>query len=522
MSSTTETPVIQRANPVRPDLGQTLAAIAGSWRTGLAMLLLIILQQSLGHHNADNSWLMTVAERLLAGERIYADIIETNPPASFLIYVPAAAAARLLHLPVEFVTSAMTFMAAIGALYLGIKSMQQAGLLDKAARAVVANAGIFALLAVPGICFAQREHIALILLTPVLFIFAIRAQNIQVSFVHAAIAGMMAGAGVCIKPYFLLVMALPFAAVLWRRRTITAFWNVENILAAAICITYLGSVWLYFAEFLAILPGLLDTYIKVTNPVHWLVTNIYFLLSLIMILTLAFLVVCKRLDSLSLMLASGGAGFTIAALVQGKGWLNHYQPGLSLLLFALAAAAAPALVTIASGRTAELKSTGWNILRFPTMFVLAPALLVLPLLYGAPNQFAMQQEYPGLKQAVERHAPAQPSIMAISVSLDVAFPLVRQLRGRWVGQANILWLMGYACVLLDNGRGDAAKMQAYIDADAKMFAANVRDRRPDIILVASGSHIDKIKQHPAIAAALAGYRQAETASNIAILVPRKQ
>ena len=70
------------------------------------------LQQSLGHHNADNSWLISVAEQWLGGAKPYVDVLETNPPGAFLIYAPAAALAGLLGLRSELVVSALIFGAA--------------------------------------------------------------------------------------------------------------------------------------------------------------------------------------------------------------------------------------------------------------------------------------------------------------------------------------------------------------------------------------------------------------------------
>jgi len=502
MSSTTEISVQHGARSPDPSLGQTLASVAGHWRTGAALLLLAILQQSLGHHNADNAWLMTVAERLLDGERIYADIIETNPPASFLIYVPAVFLARLLYLPVELATPALVFAAALGTIFLGSRIARKAGLLNGDSQRLAVNAGIFTLLTIPGICFAQREHVALVLLAPVLFVYAARAENAPVTPLCAALAGLMAGAGVCIKPYFALVMALPFFYAIWRRRNVMIGFHAENILAAAIAGLYLKSVPYFFPDFFAILPALLDTYIKVTNPLHLMLTDVFFLFSAALLGVLAAIGIRRRLNTLAATLTAGAAGFTIAALIQGKGWLNHYQPGLSLAVLALAIATGPGIAALAGGRAAQLKQVGWSILRYPAMFALVPSVLLLPMLYGAPNQFAMQEEYPGLKQAVRRHAPDNPKVMAISVGLDVAFPLVRQVKGRWVGQTNILRLMGYARILLDKGRGEPEKMRAYIDADARMFARNVRNNKPDVILVASGPHIEKIRRHQAIRSAL--------------------
>jgi hypothetical protein len=50
---------------------------------------------------ADTSWLITVCERVLAGERLYVDLIETNPPFSVWLYMPPVALAKALGLSSE-------------------------------------------------------------------------------------------------------------------------------------------------------------------------------------------------------------------------------------------------------------------------------------------------------------------------------------------------------------------------------------------------------------------------------------
>ena len=70
-------------------------------RVAPVILALTMAQQMLGHLNADNSWLFTAAELLLDGGRPYVDFIESNPPASFLIYFPAVCLARSLGAPCQ-------------------------------------------------------------------------------------------------------------------------------------------------------------------------------------------------------------------------------------------------------------------------------------------------------------------------------------------------------------------------------------------------------------------------------------
>lgn len=510
----------------------SLAQLALRWETGAALLLIAIVQQCLGFHNPDNSWLFTVAERYLDGGRIYSDLIETNPPASFLIYVPAIAAGRLLQLPAEFMVSAFVFIAALGSLLLALRIAVQAQLIGENQKHLVRNAGIFALLTLPGICFAQREHIALIAFVPVLFVYAVRMNAMAVSVPLALTAGLMAGIGVSIKPHFALVMALPFFIALWRTRVFPLFWQPENIAAALVVMAYAASIFLVFPDFLTYLPVLLDTYLKANVRLSLVLLEVPFLAGIALVVSVIYVSRSSVLSPLGISTLAGALGFMVAALVQSKGWINHFQPGLSLSFLALVVAVWPAIQYHArlSGEDTEpaeqssgaepaegLRATGWI-----AACVALPAIFLLPMIMSAPQQFAGMEAHPGLRAAVLRLAPKNPKIHAISIDLGVPFPLVRQVNGTWAGTTHIQWLMATARYLKDKGRADLVKMQAYVDQDAQMFAASVRERKPDIILVDQGPHIDKIKQHPAVAAAIALYRKAETVGAITILVPRKR
>jgi hypothetical protein len=75
-------------------------APAASWTTRLWCLPVVLLAVAClpffagpGEINGDTSWLITVVERLRAGQRAYVDVMETNPPMAFLIYWPAVALA---------------------------------------------------------------------------------------------------------------------------------------------------------------------------------------------------------------------------------------------------------------------------------------------------------------------------------------------------------------------------------------------------------------------------------------------
>ena len=63
--------------------------------------------------DCDVSWLITVSEKLLAGGRLYVDVIEPNPPASVWLYVPQVWIAERLGLHAEAVVVAAFIAAAV-------------------------------------------------------------------------------------------------------------------------------------------------------------------------------------------------------------------------------------------------------------------------------------------------------------------------------------------------------------------------------------------------------------------------
>ena len=71
------------------------------WTIGLAALAAIAIQCLLVPIDADVSWLLTVCDRVLSGDRLYVDIIEVNPPASVWLYLPLVWIAKLAGIKAE-------------------------------------------------------------------------------------------------------------------------------------------------------------------------------------------------------------------------------------------------------------------------------------------------------------------------------------------------------------------------------------------------------------------------------------
>ena len=73
------------------------ASVIGSVAVLAVVAVALALRATL-RTNVDVAWLLTVGEKVLDGQRLYADILEVNPPASMIIYWPAILIARTLGL----------------------------------------------------------------------------------------------------------------------------------------------------------------------------------------------------------------------------------------------------------------------------------------------------------------------------------------------------------------------------------------------------------------------------------------
>ena len=480
------------------------------------IIVLTMAQQMLGHQNCDNSWLLMAAERLLDGGRPYVDFIETNPPASFLIYLPGVALARLLGLSSEFVVCAGVFAFAVGVILFCGAILRRADLLKPAQAGLLLNLACVALIFTAGLSFAEREHLAALGVLPLLAIYAARMHGGPYRLTDAIVAGVIAGPVVALKPHFVLAVLCPLLALVAYRRSLRLMFHAENWVILGLCLAYVALVAWRYPTFFTILPLLLDAYVWIMRPLNEIFLEPWFLLNLAIMGGV--LAVGRRacLQALVALPLCASVGFMGAYLIQMKGFVNHGLPGVAMALLAAGVLASPALADLRwSGGEGSL----WRSLRRSILFGLFPLMVGAPILFGAMLQFTDWEEHKGLLPAVQRLAPAQPRMISISGQLDVGFPVVRRAGGVWVGRSHSLWLAIASITLIDAGVGDAVyrgRLASYVDRDARHFREDVMAGRPDVILVDADPRTIKAMAHPDIAGALVDYAPRETVGEIVL------
>jgi len=173
-------------------------------------------------------------------------------------------------------------------------------------------------------------------------------------------------------------------------------------------------------------------------------------------------------------LLTASAGFAAAYVVQGKGWPYQSYPMLALALIALGLAIAR--------RRQAMERTGEGY-RFTDICA------VLAFCFIAAKSFVwldLAVEDRAATAMVERIAPPHPSIMLISDDVALGHPLVRAVQGRWISRVGSLWIMEDAAIQRFAGGIDADKdrrLAAYMEAGRLELIGEIRDGKPDIILI---------------------------------------
>ncbi|MEK9280694.1 MULTISPECIES: hypothetical protein [unclassified Bradyrhizobium] len=473
------------------------------WIIVAAILVTALLVQIPIVLNADLGWLLTANEKILDGRKLGVDLFESNPPLSVYMYMPAAMLARETGVAPEFIVIILVIIEIVGVLFV----------IDRAAAAAnlgvrerdVSTWSLALLLAIlPGAVFGQREHIAVIALTPFVAITAIRWRDLDPGPV-AILAGLGAGLAMCIKPFFVLVAGLPIVLRVIRQRSLRPLFTSEAFTAAATTISY-GAI------LVAIFPAYLLVYAPMVAEAYLPIRQELLSLIPIPIAVIGASVVFLRLvapesfkmwsDATPWLAASVGGAATF--LVQGKGWP---YTAFALCLFAMAA---PLLHLCTKTLRPPIVLAGVAVLAFIGLYLSSPA----------PG-------FPPLERSVQALVK-HPRLLTITDHIGLGHPLVRQLDGSWVGSSCAQLLAGGAILREQTShptQDEQAKLDGIIHFERRQLLADLRNGRPDVILVdtylLSMFRFDWLawaNLDPEVQMELRHYREVETIGRVRIFV----
>jgi len=188
----------------------------------------------------DCAVLLQCGQMLLEGQRLYVDIIEINPPMIMYISMIPACLAKIsaAHPAPCFIFSIWTLTILTAVLCIRVFD----GIVEPSERAyvppLIVALGLADWMMSPISYFGEREHIAVLLIMPFFLLRCVRQNNGSAAKYVAMSAGILAGIGCCIKPFFLLLPVMAELFWLGRSRDPKSLARVEIYCAMLVGVVY--------------------------------------------------------------------------------------------------------------------------------------------------------------------------------------------------------------------------------------------------------------------------------------------
>ncbi|WP_192178335.1 hypothetical protein [Mesorhizobium amorphae] len=467
--------------------------------------------------NVDVSWLLVVCDRLLAGERLNTDILETNPPFSIWLYMPFMLLEKLTGIGAELWLTLGVVCLGLASLFASARILvrvdpvyRQPGVLW------VLPAAVFMILCFLPDQFGQREQFALIGILPWLALQCARQRTpdfVAGSLAERILAGLSAAVMVMVKPpHFALALVLPSLCLAFQRRSPRLLFVTENLVGAAIVVGYVACIAIFDrAYFTDILPLLGDVYLPIRAP---FIDNLENWPKVVLLLSAAIVIAMggtRHVHWDTRILLTSALGLVIAFLLMGKGWPNHALPMVAITVLA----------------------SGLQLLRFGD-FHKAGIVRRAALIFGCVLvlQTTVRAQYIALAAdngPIERSVAAirgtigHPTIISIAAQMQAAHPLTRLVDGRFISRHPGAWMVSKAEKLVRTADDPEQKqrLETIRDRTIGEFAAEISARKPDIVL--SGPEADPawnalMLSDKRIAAVLSDYRVLHTEPAITVYV----
>lgn len=291
--------------------------------------------QYAGLFNSDVLWLAGCAQKLWHGGKYYTDFFETNPPMILYLYIPPLIVIHFFHLNIAFTYTAYIFLLAILSLIICERFLRSIFChQDSFFYQILLLALAFVYLLIPSVSWGQREHITLMLVMPYLLLVGARLEQVEIKKGLVIVAGIMAGIGFAIKPYFLIPLVFVEMYLMLKKKSFFYWMRTEALIILMVLVFYLISIFVITPEYIyKIVPLVLPLYPgSVAYPWKFVFYQVSLLFSLIII---GFYFLRKntlRYSGVAEILLVSFGGFYVAYLLQKVPWYYHEIPFLGIMI----------------------------------------------------------------------------------------------------------------------------------------------------------------------------------------------
>ncbi len=440
-----------------------------------AMLVMGAVSVALrGDATPDVSWLITMCERILNGERAYVDIVDTTPPVPLLLYMPGAFLAKTVGGAAETWTFAFAYASVFGSLWLSARILPtyvtEGGRSDWLLLAPAAV--VFFLL--PRDAFAQREYFAAAWALPITAVF-IRHASDQTwpPLTDRFVAALLGGLTIAVKPPLFALPGILLALYYWARTRSLSFLLPSGLLAAAAIGLAVTAASAYaFPDYWRNMSGIMrDVYVAARDSAFALVLD-KSCLGALSCLWITLLLSLRRGAPAATILAIVGAGFLAADFIQAKDFAYHAYPAAP---FSVAAAC-----VVVFGRMRGLAQASLQ-MRAAAAGVYGLAACGV----GALLFIGFADGRPVMRDLTWARTLSHPRALAVSPQEDTSFPLARRIGAVWVGNTHSQWIARYTRFALGSDvltNEERERYLKYHQSDLNGILCEIRDKQPDIII----------------------------------------
>lgn len=421
------------------------------------------------------AWYLYAGGRLLDGATLYHQIIEVNPPLGLWLCAAVVAAANMISVDPTLLLKTILLLLTGASVIASARLLSAATDVSAATRHLLVILLAAVMLFLPAAEFGQRDHVAIVTITPWVLLRWNRLLGQKVPWGLAVAIGIGAALGMWLKPHFVFVLVPIEVTILFATRSPRSILNIETLLVIGFGLIYMVLIRMNWSGYLLATIALYGSraYIPIYGVPYGTV-----LVRLIVPVVLAGAAIAstrllsERLQLLRTLLFVAGATFVGTYVLQSG---LHYQTMPAQNFLALAAG-----LVVARVLAGEVRLENFN----QRLVVAGAAGAILAVFAGVwSSQVAPYRGRP-FEAAIAKEAPGAHSFFVASADVADSFPLVNRTGLIWASRFPSLWLSPYVATRLDEGGGPGDDIGRFaLDATVSDLIAF----RPDIVFVNQAS-----------------------------------
>jgi|SRR5579871_1113169 len=388
--------------------------------------------------NHDVAWYLYMIDVARHGGRLYRDVIDTNPPLIIYLMWPSAWLASLLPLGSTNTFRLYECSLALTTLTAAVRWLPRIWPNQTTtARGMVGLTVAFALFPFLRHDFGQREHFAVLLTLPYIWLAAMdRTASPKATWVRVAV-GVAAGLGFSLKPHFIVAWLGIELYLLLAQRQERPWRRPELPAAIVVALAYVVFLVTQMTAYFDVARQALVVYSSQRASLTVLLSMPDLAIWAVATALLGLLRLAPATRRLVVVMFVATTGYLVAALLQRRGWTYHMYPArafMSVYLVSFAIALFDTVPGLASAIRGGLSNVALG---------LSAILVALSVRYTTVERLPRNPDLvTPLVELIRRDAPRGPiASLSMRTVIYPAFPAINETGAEWSLRHNGLWFL---------------------------------------------------------------------------------